>query len=178
MRFIHRADPKGRRARAIALGGASCTLTLKRRLLPGVQLIPQGSRVIGRYYSVIAYGQSRALIVWNRIIMPDGSSIQIENLPANDVQGYAGLSDRVDHHTLRLFSAAALSSLISVGAELSEDDDEQVARALRDAVQDGASRVGEEVIRRQLAVQPTITIRPGWRLTILVQRDLMLRRSG
>lgn len=137
-------------------------------------LIPQGSRVIGRYDSVIAYGQSRALIVWNRIIMPDGLSIQIDNLPATDLQGYAGLSDRVDHHTLRLFSAAALSSLISVGAELSEDDDEQVARALRDAVQDGASRVGEEVVRRQLAVQPTITIRPGWRLRILVQRDLVL----
>lgn len=137
-------------------------------------LIPQGSRVIGRYDSVIAYGQSRALIVWNRIIMPDGSSIQIENLPATDVQGYAGLSDRVDHHTLRLFSAAALSSLISVGAELSEDDDEQVARALRDAVQDGANRAGDEVVRRQLAVQPTITIRPGWRLRILVQQDLIL----
>ena len=139
-------------------------------------LIPQGSRVIGRYDSVIAYGQSRALIVWNRIIMPDGSSIQIENLPAADLQGYAGLSDRVDHHTLRLFSAAALSSLISVGAELSEDNDEQVARALRDAVQDGASRVGEEVVRRQLAVQPTIAIRPGWRLRILVQRDLVLQK--
>ena len=137
-------------------------------------LIPQGSRVIGRYDSVIAYGQSRALIVWNRIIMPDGSSIRIENLPATDVRGYAGLSDRVDHHTLRLFSAAALSSLISVGAELSEDDDERVARALRDAVQDGASRVGEEVVRRQLAVQPTITIRPGWRLRIIVSSDLII----
>ncbi|MEL7392091.1 MAG: TrbI/VirB10 family protein [Pseudomonadota bacterium] len=137
-------------------------------------LIPQGSRVIGRYDSVIAYGQSRALIVWNRIIMPDGSSVQIENLPATDVKGYAGLSDRVDHHTLRLFSAAALSSLISVGAELSEDDDEQVARALRDAVQNGASRAGEKVVRRQLAVQPTIKIRPGWRLRILVQKDIVL----
>ena len=137
-------------------------------------LIPQGTRVIGRYDSVIAYGQSRALIVWNRIIMPDGSSIRIENLPAVDGRGNAGLTDQVDYHTLRLFSAAALSSLISAGAELSDDDDE-VARALRDAVQGGAARAGDEVFRRQLAVQPTITIRPGWRLRILVHQDLVLK---
>jgi type IV secretion system protein TrbI len=76
-----------------------------------------------------------------------------------------------------MFSAAALSSLISVGAELAEEDD-QLARALRDAVQDGASRAGDEVLRRQLSVQPTITIRPGWRLRILVSQDLILRPYG
>ncbi|WP_439620631.1 TrbI/VirB10 family protein [Hyphomonas sp.] len=141
-------------------------------------LIPQGSRVMGRYDSVIAYGQSRALIVWSRIILPDGSSIRIENLPAVDGRGMAGLSDRVDHHGLRLFSAAALSSLISVAAELSEDDDEAVARALRDATQEGASRAGDQIIRRQLSVQPTLTIRPGWRLRILVHQDIILKPYG
>ena len=141
-------------------------------------LIPQGSRLIGRYDSVVAYGQSRALIVWNRIIMPDGSSMRIENLPGVDGRGYAGLIDRVNNHTLRIFSAAALSSLISIGAELSADDDENIARALRDAAQDGASRVGDEVVRRQLAVQPTITIRPGWRFRILVHQDLIMTPYG
>ena len=140
-------------------------------------LIPQGAKLIGRYDNVIAFGQSRALVVWSRIIMPDGSSIRIENLPGTDTAGYAGLADRVDRHTLRMFSAAALSSLISVGAELAEEDD-QLARALRDAVQDGASRAGDEVLRRQLSVQPTITIRPGWRLRILVSQDLILRPYG
>jgi type IV secretion system protein VirB10 len=140
-------------------------------------LIPQGSRVVGRYDNVIAYGQSRALIVWHRIIMPNGTSIRIENLPAVDGRGNAGLIDRVDNHTLRIFSAAALSSLISIGAELGDDDD-TIARALRDATQDGASRVGEEVVRRQLSVQPTITIRPGWRLRILVHQDIILQPYG
>lgn len=140
-------------------------------------LIPQGAKLIGRYDSVIAYGQSRALIVWSRIILPDGSSIRIENLPAADAAGYAGLTDRVNNHTLRLFTAAALSSLISVGAELSDEDD-RIARALRDAVQDGASRAGNEVLRRQLSVQPTITIRPGWRLRVIVHQDLVLRPYG
>tara|TARA_R110002110_G_scaffold68080_2_gene184688 strand:- start:15257 stop:16492 length:1236 start_codon:yes stop_codon:yes gene_type:complete len=141
-------------------------------------LIPQGSRVVGRYDSVIAYGQSRALIVWHRIIMPDGTSIRIENLPAVDGRGNAGLKDRVDTHALRLFSAAALSSLISIGAELSNDDEDDIARALRDASQVGASRVGDEIVRNQLSVQPTITIRPGWRLRILVHQDIILQPYG
>lgn len=141
-------------------------------------LIPQGSRLIGRYDSVIAYGQSRALIAWTRIIMPDGTSIQIENLPAVDGRGQAGLSDRVDRHTLRLFSAAALSTLISIGAELGEDEDDDIARALREAVQDGSSRVGDEVVRRQLNVQPTLTVRPGWRFRVLVHQDIILQPYG
>ncbi len=138
-------------------------------------LIPQGSRIVGRYDSVVAYGQSRALVVWNRIIMPDGTSIRIENLPGVDGRGNAGLKDRVDNHSLRIFSAAALSSLITIGAELAEGDDESIARALRDAAQDGASRVGNEVVRRQLNVQPTLTVRPGWRLRILVHQDIILQ---
>lgn len=141
-------------------------------------LIPQGSRIVGRYDSLVAYGQSRALIVWNRIIMPDGTSIRIENLPGVDGRGNAGLKDRVNNHTLRIFSAAALSSLISVGAELSDDEDDRIARALRDATQDGASRASDEIIRRQLAVQPTITVRPGWRLRILVHQDIILQPYG
>lgn len=141
-------------------------------------LIPQGSRIVGRYDSMVAYGQSRALIVWNRIIMPDGTSIRIDNLPGVDGRGNAGLKDRVNNHTLRIFSAAALSSLISVGAELSDDDDDRIARALRDAAQDGASRASDQVIRRQLAVQPTITVRPGWRLRILVHQDIILQPYG
>lgn len=141
-------------------------------------LIPQGSRIVGHYDSVVAYGQSRALVVWNRIIMPDGTSIRIENLPGVDGRGNAGLKDRVDRHSLRIFSAAAFSSLISIGAELSDDDDDRIARALRDAAQDGASQVGNEVVRRQLNVQPTITIRPGWRLRILVHQDIILQPYG
>ncbi len=141
-------------------------------------LIPQGTRVVGRYDSVIAYGQSRALIVWSRLVFPDGTSLRIENLPGVNARGQAGLSDRIDHHTLRIFSAAALSSLISIGAELGEDDDDDIARALREATQDGASRVGDELVRRQLNVQPTLTIRPGWRFRILVHQDLILRPYG
>ncbi|MEL7452035.1 MAG: TrbI/VirB10 family protein [Pseudomonadota bacterium] len=123
-------------------------------------------------------GQSRALIVWNRLIMPDGSSIRIDNLPAVDGRGNAGLRDRVNNHSLRIFSAAALTSLISIGAELGDDDDDRIARALRDATQDGAQTVAQQVIQRQLNVQPTVTIRRGWRLRLLVHQNIILRPYG
>ncbi len=138
-------------------------------------LLPQGARVIGRYDSVIAYGQSRALLIWSRIIMPDGSSIQIDNLPGVDARGFAGLSDRVDHHSWRLARGIALSTLLSVGTELADDDDDRVSRAIRDAVQDGANQAGQKIVQRQLGVQPTLTIRPGWRLGIIVNKDIILR---
>src|SRR5690606_11097884 len=82
-------------------------------------LIPQGARLIGTYDSVVAFGQSRALLVWWRIVMPDGSSIHIDNLQATDTAGYAGLEDEVDFHTWRLIKAVVFSTMLGVGTELS-----------------------------------------------------------
>src|SRR3546814_3809113 len=98
--------------------------------------IPQGPRLIGKYDSVIAFGQRRALVIWNRIVMPDGSSIVIENLPTTDTAGYAGLEDEVDYHTWRLINGVALSTLLGVGTELTFGEDESdLVRALRDSAQ-------------------------------------------
>ncbi len=139
-------------------------------------LIPQGARVIGAYDSVIAFGQSRALVVWQRIIMPDGSSVVIDNLPATDVAGYAGLEDEVDFHTWRLLKGIVLSTLLGVGTELSFGDDEgDLVKAIRESTQDSANRVGQRITERNLGIQPTITIRPGWPLRIIVHSDLVLR---
>ncbi|MEL7546114.1 MAG: TrbI/VirB10 family protein [Pseudomonadota bacterium] len=142
-------------------------------------LIPQGTRLIGRYDSVVAFGQSRALMVWTRIIMPDGTSMVIDNLPGTDTSGYAGVKDRVDHHYLELFGAAILSSVLSVGSELGRDtDDSEIIEALRDGGQRTINQAGQQVVNRQLAVQPTITVRPGWRLRVIVNRDLVLQPYG
>jgi len=139
-------------------------------------LIPQGARVTGTYDSVIAFGQSRALVVWQRIIMPDGSSVVIDNLPATDVAGYAGLEDEVDFHTWRLLKGIVLSTLLGVGTELSFGDDEgDLVKAIRESTQDSANRVGQRITERNLNIQPTITIRPGWPLRIIVHSDLVLR---
>jgi type IV secretion system protein VirB10 len=139
-------------------------------------LLPQGSRLLGRYDSVIAYGQSRALMVWNRIILPDGTSIQIDNLPGMDLSGYAGLTDKVDYHGWALFKAAVLSSVFSVGTELGRERGEDgIFQALRDGSQQTFNQAGQEIVTRQLAVQPTITVRPGWRLRVIVNKDLILQ---
>ncbi|MBI1285912.1 MAG: conjugal transfer protein TrbI [Thiobacillus sp.] len=139
-------------------------------------LIPQGSRLVGTYDSVVAFGQSRALLVWQRIIMPDGSSIQIENLPATDASGYAGLEDEVDFHTWRLLKGVVLSTLLGVGTELSLGSDESdLVRAIRESTQQNVNRAGQRITERNLNIQPTIRIRQGWSLRIIVHKDLILR---
>ena len=138
-------------------------------------LVPQGARLIGRYDSVIAFGQSRALLVWSRIVMPDGTSIRIDNLAGVDARGYAGLEDKVDYHSWKLLQGVALSTLLGVGSELASDDEGDITRALRRSAQTGANEAGQEIVRRNLDVQPSITIRPGWRLGVLVGKDIVLK---
>jgi len=138
-------------------------------------LIPQGSRLIGRYDSVVAFGQSRALVVWQRIILPDGASIQIDNVPATDTQGYAGLSDRIDRHSWQLLKGVALSTLLGVGTEIGFGSAESdLVRALREAAQQNGARAGDQIVGRSLDVQPTLRIRPGWPLRIVVHKDMVL----
>jgi type IV secretion system protein VirB10 len=139
-------------------------------------LIPQGSRLIGKYDNIVAFGQERALVVWQRIILPDGSSIVIDNLPATDTGGYAGLADQVDLHTFKLLKGIALATVLGVGSELvfgSNDND--LIKALQQSTQATTNRAGQRLIERQLNVQPTIKVRPGWPLRVIVHKDLVLR---
>lgn len=139
-------------------------------------LIPQGSRLIGSYDSVVAFGQSRALLVWQRIVMPDGTSIQIDNLPATDTEGYAGLEDDVDYHTWTLLKGIALSTMLGVGTELSFGSNESdLLRAIRESTQQNVAQAGQRITEKNLNIQPTITIRPGWPVRIIVHKDLILK---
>jgi type IV secretion system protein TrbI len=139
-------------------------------------LIPQGSKLVGKYDSVVAFGQKRALVVWTRIILPNGNSMVIENLPATDTAGYAGLEDEVDFHTWQLLKAIGLATLLGVGTELTLGDNEGgLVRLLRESVQQTTNRAGQRLVERQLDVQPTITVRPGWPLRVIVAKDLVLK---
>ncbi|RUW53338.1 TrbI/VirB10 family protein [Mesorhizobium sp. M1A.F.Ca.ET.072.01.1.1] len=139
-------------------------------------LIPQGSRLIGTYDSVVAFGQKRALLVWQRIILPDGSSIEIDNLPASDTAGYAGLEDKVDFHTWQLIKGVALATLLGVGTELSFGENESdLVKAIRQSTQQNVSQAGQRITEKNLNIQPTITVRPGWPLRVIVQKDLVIR---
>ncbi|KXF79439.1 conjugal transfer protein TraI [Paramesorhizobium deserti] len=142
-------------------------------------LIPQGSRLIGQYDSQVAFGQSRVLLVWNRLIMPDGTSIVLERLQGGDPQGFSGLEDGVDYHWGQLFKAAALSTLLGIGTEIgSSNDENEIAKAIRESAQDTASDIGQQIVRRQLTIQPTLTIRPGFPVRVIVQRDLAIQPWG
>jgi type IV secretion system protein VirB10 len=139
-------------------------------------LVPQGSRLIGSYDSVVAFGQKRALVVWQRIILPDGSSIRIDNVPATDTAGHAGLSDKVDAHTWQLLKGVVLSTLLGVGTELSFGSGESdLVRAIRESAQQSGSRAGDQLVTRNLNIQPTLRVRPGWPLRIVVHKDIVLR---
>lgn len=139
-----------------------------------VLLIPQGARLIGSYDSVVAFGQKRALIVWQRIILPDGSSVRLDNVPATDPSGYAGLADKVDFHTWTLLKGVAISTLLGVGANLTFTGESDLVQAIRESTQQNVSRAGDQITSRNLQIQPTITIRPGAPVRLIVHRDLIL----
>ena len=143
-----------------------------------ILLIPQGSRLIGSYANSIGFGQDRLALVWNRIILPNGKSLTLDNLPGSDRQGFAGLKDGVDHHFDRLAVAAGLSTMMSIGAQAGSAGDSDIAEAIRDGITDTAGRTGNDIVQRQLAVAPTLTIRPGFSLRVLVGRDLILEPYG
>ncbi|TIV00942.1 MAG: TrbI/VirB10 family protein, partial [Mesorhizobium sp.] len=142
-------------------------------------LIPQGTRVVGEYDNDVGFGQRRVLLVWNRLIFPDGRSIVLERQPGADGGGYAGLQDGIDHHWGELFKAAALSTILSVGAEAgSSGQESDIVRALRSGVSDSVSQVGQQIVQRQLQIAPTLTIRPGFPVRVIVTHDLMLEPYG
>ncbi|MET4296278.1 type IV secretory pathway VirB10-like protein [Bradyrhizobium sp. LB8.2] len=142
-------------------------------------LVPQGAKLIGQYDSSVAFGQSRILLVWTRIIMPDGNSIVLERQPGADTGGYAGLEDEVDNHWGMLFKAAALSTMLSVGAEAGTSQNENnLVQAIRSGASNSISQTGQQIVQRQLNIQPTLTVRPGFPVRVIVTRDLVLAPYG
>jgi type IV secretion system protein TrbI len=138
-------------------------------------LIPQGSKLIGVYDSQVAFGQDRVLLVWTRLIFPNGRSIVLERQPGADTQGFAGLEDKVDYHWDRLFTAALLSSILGIGTQVGTSSNENdLIQALRRSGSDTLNQTGQQVVRRNLNIQPTLTIRPGFPVRVIVNRDLVL----
>jgi type IV secretion system protein VirB10 len=143
-----------------------------------ILLVPQGTRLIGQYDNGVGFGQRRVLLVWTRLILPNGRSIVLERQPGADTEGYAGLEDGVDYHWWDLAKAAALSTLLGVGAELATDDNDRLVQAIRDGGQSTINDAGQQIVRRQLNIAPTLTIRPGFPVRVIVTRDLVLEPYG
>lgn len=139
-------------------------------------LVPMGSRLIGMVDSVVAFGQSRALVVWQRIVMPNGASIQIDNMPATDTAGYTGLEDEVDHHTWTLLKGIAMSTLLGVGTQVMfGNSNSDLVEAIRESTQESTNQAGQQIVEKDLSVQPTLRVRPGWPLRVILNKDLILQ---
>jgi type IV secretion system protein TrbI len=142
-------------------------------------LIPQGSRLVGKYDSRVSYGQSGVQVVWNRIIFPDASSVDLNGMEGLDAQGNAGLRDKVDRHYKRLFGSAALSSLFSAAFDVSQRQNQSVlnypspTQTAEASVSRNMSETGSAITRRNLNVQPTIKVPVGYRFTVRVNRDIL-----
>lgn len=139
-----------------------------------ILLIPQGARLLGDYDSEVSFGQNRVLLAWDRLILPGGRSILLERQPGGDGAGYAGLQDGVNYHWGNMAKAALISALLGAGAEIGSGGDDDLTRAIRRGTQDTVNQTGQQIVRRQLNVQPTLTIRPGSPLRVIVTRDLIL----
>jgi type IV secretion system protein VirB10 len=143
------------------------------------RLIPQGTRLVGSYDSRVAFGQNRVLVVWRRLVFPDASTLDLDMMPGADQAGYAGLKDQVDHHYVRTFASAILWSLIGAGYQLSQpnrgaDESLTAQEILAASLGREMGRVGAEITRRNLNIQPTLEIRPGYRFVVMVNQDIVL----
>ncbi|KQZ29032.1 TrbI/VirB10 family protein [Caulobacter sp. Root1472] len=143
------------------------------------RLIPAGARLIGDYETTTRAGQSRLSVAWTRLILPSGRSIVLDKLPAADAQGMAGLQDSVDRHGKAVLAAAALSTVLAIGAEAGQSSQgSDLERAIRRGASQSVSDVGQQAVGRGLSLTPTLTIRPGAPLRVLLTRDLVLEPYG
>jgi len=143
-------------------------------------LLPQGTKVVGEYDSRIVYGQERVLIVWTRLLFPNGRSISLEGMPGIDLSGYAGLSERVNNHYLRLLSGVLLGSLLGAGAQVAQGDSQTINPSFEQLALQGAAQninqAGQQITRKNLNVQPTLEISPGHRFNIFLTKDVILEK--
>ena len=142
-------------------------------------LIPQGSRLVGMYSSEVAYGQSRVLIAWQRIVFPDGKAMDIGSMPGGDAAGYAGLKDRVNNHYFRVFASAFLMSGVIAGIATSQDYGRNsvnfrptASSAMSEALGQQIGQVTAQMVAKHLNIAPTLEIRPGYRFNVIVTRDM------
>jgi type IV secretory pathway VirB10-like protein len=140
-------------------------------------LLPQGTKAIGTYDSRVAYGQERVLVVWTRLLRPDGSTLSLDGMPGVDLSGYAGLTGHVNNHYLRLLGGVVLGSLIGASAQIAVGANSQNPSFAQLAIQGAGQNIneaGQQITRKNLNIQPTIEVPPGGRLNIFATKDLIL----
>ncbi|KPA11603.1 conjugal transfer protein TrbI [Candidatus Magnetomorum sp. HK-1] len=142
-------------------------------------LVPQGTKLLGSYDNMVSWGQDKVMLVWSRLIMPDGATIALDNMPGVDVMGYAGLKDRVNNHYMKIAGAILMSTFLSVGtrhiAGEVNDNDPTIGQEFASEVSSDVNRAGQKIVTRHLNVPPTLEIRPGFPFNVMVNKDIILR---
>ncbi|MER0204563.1 MAG: conjugal transfer protein TrbI [Nitrosomonas sp.] len=142
------------------------------------RLIPQGSRLVGTYSSEVEFGQARVLVAWQRIIFPDGKTMDIGAMPGADGVGYAGFRDQVNNHYMRIFGSALIMSAIVAGSTYSQRDSggafgrQNAGSIMSQSLGQQLGLVTANLIRKNLNIAPTLEIRPGYRFNIIVTKDM------
>jgi type IV secretion system protein VirB10 len=141
-------------------------------------LVPQGSRLIAQYDSMVAWGQERVLLCWNRLILPNGDSLDLQCMPAADLQGAAGLTDEVDEHWWRILKGAAVATLLAAGTAYVAGDttayNPSVGQVTARSASGEIGQIGAHITHSNLSIQPTITVRPGFSVNVIVTKDMIV----
>jgi type IV secretion system protein VirB10 len=147
-------------------------------------LIPQGAKITGLYDSQIAYGQERILVAWKRIIFPNGKSIDLQGMPGVDMRGYAGLHDQVDNHYGKIFGSVILMSLLGAGGQLAQPQNSNnpwqsptVGQTVAQSLGTNIANTGTMITSRNINIQPTLEISPGYEFNISVTKDIIFPGS-
>ena len=141
-------------------------------------LVPQGSRLMAQYDSMVAWGQERVLLCWNRLILPNGDSLDLQCMPAADLQGAAGLTDEVDEHWWRILKGAAVATLLAAGTAYVAGDttayNPSVGQVTARSASGEIGQIGAHITHSNLSIQPTITVRPGFSVNVIVTKDMVV----
>jgi len=142
-------------------------------------LIPQGTKVIGEYDSRISYGQERVLVVWTRLIMPNGTSLSLDGMPGVDLTGYAGLYEKVNNHYLRLLGGVVFGSILGASAQMAYGSNRSIDPTFEELALQGMAQninqAGQQITRKNLNIQPTLEVSPGQRFNVFVTKDVILK---
>ena len=146
-------------------------------------MIPQGTRLVGTYVSSVAYGQERVMMAWQRLVFPDGRTLDIGAMPGADMAGFSGANDQVNNHWFKMLGAAFLMSGITAAVSVSVDNSSSsttnstnMSDTMRESLATQFGTVIENVIQKNLNISPTLEIRPGYRFNVIVTKDMVFKK--
>jgi len=139
-------------------------------------LVPQGTRLLGRYDNMVSWGQNRVLLVWHRLIFPNGNSILLDGMSGTDLSGKSGVKDKVNNHYMKIAGAIFMSAFLNIGAKhvQNHNDESEILTEVGSALAKDVNNAGQKIVKRNLDIPPTLEVRPGYKFNVMVTKDIVL----